>query len=307
MFLHQPPWNHVQVRDDKVRGKHYEVMHYVATQWHNLCLETLRSAFAQKHLEDITAGAESAEVASEWLLEHFKFAVATVKRFSEFQLMYLAYPWRCFLLMDPAYRQSILAEMKKEWTFLLKMEELYAQDQRKWPFSHMPHLKWHAYREIMTYCAERSWEFSTGVFDLVASWFPEVVSTLGADEVFRHMRKAEREVTKNGETSPIQLQSVAIKALDGRYESFETAKLGQRDYAGIQPGAFVKKCIFDSSRATASDTGLPNFNSMCRAETMSPHMISRKCLNLWHTMMKTQGASQSYSMSSISREHGFKC
>ena len=121
------------------------------------------------------------------------------------------------------------------------------------------------------------------------------------------MRKAEREVTKNGSTSPIQLQSVAIKALDGRYESFETVKLGPRDYAGIQPGMFVKRCIFDSTRATASDTGLPNFNSMCKADTMSPHMISRKCLNLWHTLMKTQGAFQRFFMRSISCEHRFKC
>ena len=277
------------MRDDKVRGAHFAVMIFVATQWQTLCLNTFASAFAKEHLEDITAGAESVEEANEWLLELFNFAIATVKRFSEFQLLYLAYPWRFCLLLDPAFRQSTLDDMAKEWTFLLKMEERHAQDLKKYPFCLMPHLRWHCYREIMTFCAERSWKFSKDVFDLVAAWFPEVVSTLGADAVFRCMRDAERDTCKNGETSPIQLQSVAIKALDGRYDSFETPKLNQHDYAGIAPGTFVKRSVFDSSRASASDTNVPNFNAMCKAETMSPHMITRKCLNLWRTLMQTEG------------------
>ena len=76
----------------------------------------------------------------------------------------------------------------------------------------------------MTFCADRSFKWSDDVCLLVQAWFPDPVSTLGADEVFRHMRSAEGVTTKNGDTSPIQLQPMAIKALSGRYADFETSE-----------------------------------------------------------------------------------
>ena len=135
--------------------------------------ETWRSAFAKKHIEDITAGAESAEVASEWLQEHFKFAICTLKRFAEFQLIYLSFPWRFFLLLDPCWRETVLEEMKIEWAFLLQMECCHSEDLKKYPWSNLPHVRRYVYREIMTYCAERSWKWSDDMALLVQAWFPE--------------------------------------------------------------------------------------------------------------------------------------
>ena len=277
------------MRDDKTKGGHTAVMHFVATQWTSLCLETFRSAFNPKHIEDITQGADTVGQATEWLGELFRFAMATVKRFAEFQVIYQSFPWRFVLVLEPSTRDETLSAMKKEWEFLLQMEEQHASELKRYPFNLLPHVRWYAYREVMTYCAERSFQFSAELAELISSWFPDPVSTLGADEVFRCMRKAETEGVRTGETSPIQLQAVAIKALNGRYDAYETAQLNPHDYAGIQPGMFVKRAVFDSSRASAQETNLPNFNTMCRVETMSPHMISRKCLNLWQTLMKTGG------------------
>ena len=263
----------------------------MATQWTALCIQTLQSALAKKHIEDIICDADDEEVASDRLQEHFKFAVCTLQRFTEFQLIYLSFPWRFFLLLDPAWRERVLKEMKAEWSFVLEMESLHSGDLKKYPWSQLPHTRWYVYREVMTYAAERSFQWHEDIAALVAAWYPDPVSTLGADEVFRQMRSSERVVGKTGQASPIQLQSVAIKALEGKYQCFDTPQLSQRDYAGIEPGAFVKRGIFDSSRATASETGVAHFNSMCRADTMSPHMISRKALNLLHSLMKTGGIS----------------
>lgn len=74
--------------------------------------------------------------------------------------------------------------------FLQTSWKTFPKVAQKHPRSSLPHLRWYVYSEIMTYCAERSWKWSDDMALLVQARFPEPVSTLGADEVFRHMRKA---------------------------------------------------------------------------------------------------------------------
>lgn len=281
------------MKDDKVRGQHTAVIRFIATQWPQLCNDTLRSALSPENLADIVSTTSDDQSAQEILTSHFKFLLSTLKRFLEFGLMYQHFPWRFVLVNDPAFRDQTLVAMKKEWEFLLNFEENNKANLKKWPFSCLVHVKWYAYREVMTFCAQENWKWSPKLKALVDAWFPDPVSTLGADEVFRHMRQAEvRNHSTNGQTSPIQLQSVAIKAINGRYSGYETATLGPRDYGGIAPGAFVKKGIFDPSRGTASDTHLPSFNAMAKKDTMHPHSISRKALNLWQILQQTGGTNR---------------
>ena len=89
---------------------------------------------------------------------------------------------------------------------------------------------------------------------LVQAWFPDPVSTLGADEVFRHMRSAEGVTTKNGDTSPIQLQSMAIKALSGLYENWVFPKIGVP-----QNGWFIRENPIKTD--DLGDTAPPIFGS----------------------------------------------
>ncbi len=279
-----------QVKDDKSPGNHTKIMFFIGCRWHELCLATFQSAVKDEHVRDILATANDQDQADEILGIHFQFAISTVKRFWEFALLYQSFPWRFAMLLNPSTRDQTLLEMKEEWEFLLSLESKHAANLKKYPYSLLPHVKWCAYREIMTFADERGFGWGPELEKLILSWLPDPISTLGADEAFRQMRKAEREATMTGSTSPVQLQSVGIKAMQSRYQNFEGASLGPRDYSGISPGSFVKRSVFDSSRATASETKVPCFNNMARIDTISPHMLSRKCLNLWHTLKKTGGA-----------------
>ena len=59
------------------------------------------------------------------------------------------------------------------------------------------------------------------------------------------------------EVSVEQLMASAAKALNERYKEF--AVPNKLDFHGISPSQFLKRSVFDASRASATDTGLQKF------------------------------------------------
>lgn len=268
-----------QVKSDVVPGAQPRIMMLMCTQWTEICRCTLESALNTQHLVDIIKNVEDP---SEILAIHIRFLVATTRRFLEFGLLYQAFPWRFFLLLsqDKELTESTLASMRVEWDFLLKVETS-GQCYRKWPLNSIPHLLWFAYREVMTAAEESKWAMTEELQQRVQAYFPEPCSTLGADAIFRNQRFGETKNMKN-EVSVEQLMASAAKALNERYKEF--AVPNKLDFHGISPSQFLKRSVFDASRASATDTGLQNFNQMVRAPTISPHHLTRKSLNLWFAL-----------------------
>ena len=273
------------MKSDVAPGAQPRVLRFMCTQWAELCRQALESSLGINHVRDVCKGCDGD---TEFVVSvHLRFVIAVIRHFCEFGLLYQHFPWKFFLLLsgDRKLTDETLCEMKREWLFLLSLEKS-GQCHRQYPCKMVPHLSWFAYREIMTACEEVGWQCTSDLRERVAAWFPEPCSTLGADAAFRHDRLGESKQQRQ-EISVEQLQAVSCKGLNERYKEFKTPT--DLDFNGIKPSQFIKKAVFDSGRACASDTGLVGFNSMIRAATISPHHLTRKCLNIWSAMKATDG------------------
>ena len=123
---------------------------------------------------------------AEILATHWAFAVQTMRRFSEFQVLYEHYPWRFALLLDDndSVVQQTLLHMKEEWTLLMDLEARCDGASSVWPLKQLPHTRWYSYREVFTYAAERQFQKSEGLLELVRAWQPNPSSTLGNEDRF---------------------------------------------------------------------------------------------------------------------------
>ena len=81
--------------------------------------------------------------------------------------------------------------------------------------------------------------------------------------------------------------ATAMKGLNARYKSFKV--VNDLDFHGIKPSQFIKKSVLDASRSTATDTGIASFNAIARAPTVSPHHLTRKCLNIFDALKQSRG------------------
>lgn len=252
--------------------------------WQELCRKTFESGLRIDNLLDIVKNVEDE---NEVLQVHLRFLVATMRHFVEFGLLYEAFPWRFFLLLtdDLQLTASTLQAMRSEWEFLLSLEES-GDCHRKYPCSAIPHLQWFAYREILTAAEESSWVMTEELKERVQAYFPEPCSTLGADGIFRNQRLSETKNLKQ-EISVEQLMACSAKTLNQRYKDFSVPD--KLDFNGISPSKFLKKSVFDASRASATDSGLQSFNAMARLSTVSPHHLTRKSLNLWSAVKASAG------------------
>ena len=289
------------------------VLHFVATRWTSLCLKTFEQAFLPQNVEDIVAGCFTEDEEGEVLMVLFKYATCTVKRFLEFSLLFDSFPWAFhrILFEDSATVSATLLRMKNEWEFLKKMEAQHSKLHSTWPVSQINPVRWQAYREVMTFCEERSFANSGSALremqELVRAWVPNPMSTLGCDKVFRELRAAEARHSSHKQTSVEQLQAVAVKAVNERYKDFETVQPRPADVHSVTPGCFVKKSVFDASRATAGDTGLPRFNAWSKLPTPSPHFLTRRGLNLWKALQNNEGATSNFWTAQLVRSAMVTC
>ncbi|CAJ1454454.1 unnamed protein product [Effrenium voratum] len=284
-----------EVAADTQPASHASLLRFVALQWTDLCLKTLRSALQGDHLSDIAHDVRGdLELEHDLLSVHFRFTVATVRRFLEFSLIYQHYPWRCFLLLDedPAVVEATLKGMQNEWEFVLAQEARLPNFGR-WPWSEMPHLRRYAYRELMTFMEERRWSMTEEARALIHAWWPDPASTLGCEDVFRSLRAAEKKAV-NKQANPAQLQAVSIKAVNTRYSQYRTVECRPSDVHSIPATGCLRRTVFDPSRASASDTGLDGFAQLVRAKTPSPHHFVRKGLNLLQALKVAEGDTGSF-------------
>ena len=278
-----------QAKDDKSPGA-YNLVRFVALHWDDMMLSTMKSALSPDHLADLGA---LDDPDFDILTTHFKFMVSCVKQFSEFALLSKSFPWRFQLLCDPSSEvvAATLQAMKEEWAFLLEVEKNPRLHQ-KYPLNLMSQLRWFIYREVMTFAEEAGWKATDALVDLAKAWFSDPQSTLGCEECFRQVRAAESRHATSKEASPEKIQAVCIKSINARYADFELTNVESSDYHGIRPGMFMKRSVFDCSKASATDTGLSNFNQIMKASTISPHHLSRKSLNMWQAYKATGGNTQ---------------
>ena len=272
------------MQGDVKPGSQPILMRYMCCQWMSLCRATLESSLRVENLLDVIKNCD--DQSTEVLSVHLKFVISTLRHFMEFGLMYQHFPWRFFLLLsgDKALTQSTLLEMKEEWEFVKIIES--KENLRKYPYNSVPMIHWFVYREVMTAAEESKWECTPLLMERVQAWFPEPCSTLVADAVFRCQRLGETKQQKN-EVSVEQLMATAIKGLNARYKSFNV--VNDLDFHGIKPSQFIKKSVFDASRSTATDTGIASFNAIARAPTVSPHHLTRKCLNIFDALKQSRG------------------
>ena len=277
-----------QVKDDKSPGGSHRIQRYVALHWHSLCLRTWQNALSSQNLRELCSGLADAEEISAVLSSHFKFLTATLRRFLEFGLLYRHFPWRFFCLCDesPQVAQDTMADMKAEWQLLMKLEAVPGAS-ATWPLKSVPIVRWQVYREVMTFAEERHWQVTKDLTDLISAWCADPSSTLGCEEVFRHLRLAERRHTSSSICVP-QIQAVAIKGLNERYQKFETQPLEAEAISSVPVGSVIKPGIWSAERDSASDTGICRFNQLARSTVVSPHYLQRRSLNIWSTL-KTQG------------------
>ncbi|CAJ1352511.1 unnamed protein product [Effrenium voratum] len=277
-----------EVKDDKSPGGSHRIQRYVALHWHSLCLRTWQNALSSQNLRELCSGLADAEEISAVLSSHFKFLTATLRRFLEFGLLYRHYPWRFFCLCDesPQVAQDTMADMKAEWQLLMKLEAVPGAS-ATWPLKSVPIVRWQVYREVMTFAEERHWQVTKDLTDLISAWCADPSSTLGCEEVFRHLRLAERRHTSSSICVP-QIQAVAIKGLNERYQKFETQPLEAEAISSVPVGSVIKPGIWSAERDSASDTGICRFNQLARSTVVSPHYLQRRSLNIWSTL-KTQG------------------
>lgn len=298
----------MQVQRDVEADGNMHVLFFVATKWKSLCIKTFQSAFAPKSLDDILAGGFSDEEEADLLKVHLQFAVCTVKRFLEFSLLFESFPWAFHRILfdDVKIASDTLKNMQSEWQFLLRLERETPKLHDKWPVKQINPLRWQVYREVMTFCEARSFSATDGVKlaemrELVAAWVPRPMSTLGCDAVFKELRSAETRHSTNKNVSVEQIQAVSVKAVNKRYEAFETIEPRAAEVQSITPGCFVKRTVFDASRATAACTGLPRFNVISKLPTPSPHFLSRRGLNLWQALKKSNGSTSNFWTSQLVR------
>lgn len=255
-------------------------------KWQDLMLGTLKNALHQEHIEDIVASEASEDV----LTVHFRFLVSVLKHYQEFQQTLNHFPWKFQLLLDddPAVVNSCLLKMQEEWTFLLTIEQ-EGDVHEKWPMNKLVFLRWMCYREVMTLAEESQFRMNPNLRALVAAWFPSPSSTLGCEEAFQKLRAAEGRHQNNKETCVEKLQALCIKTINQRYSKFEIEETTTSDYHGIRPGMFIKRSVFDCSRASATDTGISTFNSMVKTSTTAPNFLTRKSINIWEAVKATGG------------------
>ncbi|CAE7021684.1 unnamed protein product [Symbiodinium natans] len=154
-----------QVRDDKSVDGSLRLRSFVVKHWPDLIRDTFKSALCSESLEDLIRNVEDTE---RLLAVHWRHTVATVQYFWDFSTLYTHFPWKFFMVLDPASEiaERCLKEMESEWRFLVALEEKSPNASYHFPLKDLPHLKWHIYREIMTFCQERKWRFTGDVKDL---------------------------------------------------------------------------------------------------------------------------------------------
>ena len=285
---------------DVDKDGHLRVLLFIANKWKSLCLKTFQAAFNAEVIADSLCSGFQEDEQQEILALHLEFATCTVKRFLEFSLLYESYPWgfHRLLLEDVGTVTATLEDMRADWEFLLSLEAMLPNVHQKWPMKQVNPVRWQCYREVMTFCEERGFASSGRQFEeikeLIQSWVPSPMSTLGCDKVFRELRQAEDRHSTNKNISVEQLQAVAVKAVNQRYSEYETIEPRPSDVHSVTPNAFLKRSVFDASRSTANDTGLHRFNNVAKAATPSPHFLTRKGLNLWKALKRSGGSTENF-------------
>ncbi|CAE7259849.1 unnamed protein product [Symbiodinium sp. CCMP2592] len=277
----------LRVREDKSVEGSLRLRSYVVKHWPDLIRDTLKSALSPESIQDLICNVDDTE---QLLAVHWRHTIATVQRFWDYSTLYQFFPWRFFMLLDcnPDVANRCLKEMESEWVFLCRMEEKCRDASDQYPLKAVPHVRWHVYREVMTYCQERRWRLTDDLKDLVRAWLADPSSTLGCENCFRSLRLGERGQS-GGEIAPVQLQTASIQAVAERYENFETISPSPSLVHSVPMKQVIKTSIFTAKRDTAADTGLENFNAIAREAATSPYHFNRKALNVWSTCKRLDG------------------
>ena len=125
----------------------------MATEWRQMMTKTVISALSKTSLADLLSGLDDDD-APEVLKHHFFFALATLRRFAEFGTLFQHFPRRFCLLQDHRFADEVLMEMRSKWQLLTEFEEASENASSKYPLNLVHTVRWHAYREIMTFAEE---------------------------------------------------------------------------------------------------------------------------------------------------------
>ncbi|CAE7297892.1 unnamed protein product, partial [Symbiodinium sp. CCMP2456] len=246
---------------------------------------TLSSAFRAENLRDLLQGVDE-DSQDEILTKHFEFAIRTLKQFCEFSILFSAFPWRFCLLQEEQYCSQVLQEMQREWELLLRLES-HPNASTTWPLNQVHQVRWHVYREVMTFAEERSWVMCPQILALARAWDSDPCSTLSVENSFRSLRRGEK--NQDGPASAPQLQAISIRSVNERFQKFEVIEPSPSDIHTVPVSQTMKAGVWDSRRCTGQETGLGNFSGMVKATVPSPHFLTRRSLNLWAEMKRTDG------------------
>ena len=196
----------------------------------------------------------------------------------------MLFPWRWAQLLSE--RDSEVARCldaaKAEWGKVLELEAVQSPLCKE-----MPHIRWQAYREMMTVAEESSWQKSPTLTALVQSYFPAMASSVPAEQVFNHLRDAETRGQRSTLAAPANLQAVIIRCTDQCYGEFTRIKLTDTDWMEqLQKGAApstLRHNVFDPSRVTdesARNSNVPNRVLCCLRLPLAPHHTASCCSRL---------------------------
>lgn len=185
------------------------------------------------------------------LAAHFALVGTTLAVLAEYAVVPCSFPWRWAQLLSDRESEVTLCldAAKAEWGKVLELEAVQSPLCKE-----MPHIRWQAYREMMTVAQEASWSKSPKLTALVKSYFPAMASSVPAEQVFNHLRDAETRGQRSTLASPANLQAVIIRCADQCYGEFSRIQLTESDWMEqLQKGAAaatVRHNVFDPSRIT---------------------------------------------------------
>ena len=198
------------------------------------------------------------------------FNLKFMKHTNRFRLLHESPPFNAILFfqqdtaLDRKWAQEAMMKMKEEWTFVLEEEAKQAQ----W-LAQCKHLRWQAYREVMTACEESGWDASSAhVRKVMQPWVPSRGNTVSVEHTFGRLRDAESRHSKHKKAAPAQVCSVCIKTTNQLFGN--TLDTTQPPLAAIsQIGAqfssgFLRKDVLCASRTTLSETGLKHPGEMLK-------------------------------------------
>lgn len=188
------------------------------------------------------------------LMSHWALLTATVGVLNEYSVLISTFPWRfaCLTDSDEEVIATTMEAARTEWVLVLELE------QRRSPLlAELPHTRWQVYRELMSVCELYSWRTSELLMQLVAAYFPSMMTSVPAELVFQHLRDAETRGQRSTLASASNLQAVVVRAAEQCFTGYERVALDDNDWMTALPPSHntVRRNVFDPGRLTDAAVG----------------------------------------------------